>query len=323
LVDHTTDLLHDLVKDRASCDASSRPLIFVAHSMGGLVCKMAILRSRNNTSTHLREIFDCTKGVVFIDTPHKGSWVAEWATIPISALGLLKSTNIKLLDVLQIDNQLLESIGADFAGMVRECEKGDRILKITCFFKELPLSVFGKVVSKESATFEGHDPIAIHANHRDMVRFAYAEDNGFKRLLGELTRWVSQTNKANMISMASKDSGQNKSDQHYTPKAGQTFRVRVVPLEWDGERLQSLLVEQDSNSGPNIRSLADEVDGRSRTATITFAIIPHQLLPQTNWSIPLVMAAGQLNRPQTVTLDDSFLGITTLYAPPPQDHKVE
>ena len=47
-------------------------------------------------------------------------------------------------------------------------------------------------MSKESATFEGHDPISIHANHRDMVKFASAEENGFKRLLGELVRWESQ-----------------------------------------------------------------------------------------------------------------------------------
>jgi hypothetical protein len=50
----------------------------------------------------------------------------------------------------------------------------------------------GKVVSKESATLEGYSSISIHDNHRDMVRFGAAEDNGFKRLLGELIRWESQ-----------------------------------------------------------------------------------------------------------------------------------
>ncbi|RYP42199.1 hypothetical protein DL767_000363 [Monosporascus sp. MG133] len=34
----------------------------------------------------------------------------------------------------------------------------------------------------------------IHANHSDMVKFASAEENGFKRLVGELVRWASQVN---------------------------------------------------------------------------------------------------------------------------------
>lgn len=65
------------------------------------------------------------------------------------------------------------------------------------FFLELPLPVFGRVVSKESATFEGYNPITIHADHRNMVKFGSAEENGFKRLLGELMRWESQVGKEN------------------------------------------------------------------------------------------------------------------------------
>ena len=47
LIDHANNLLRDLTTDRASCDALSHPLIFVAHSLGGPVHKEAILLSRN------------------------------------------------------------------------------------------------------------------------------------------------------------------------------------------------------------------------------------------------------------------------------------
>lgn len=195
LIDHATNLLTDLTSDRDSSNASSRPLIFVAHSLGGLVCKKAILLSRNNPEIHLQGIFHSLKGVIFMGTPHKGSWMADWAKIPASALGFVKSTNTMLLDVLQRDSQLLESIQVDFLAMVRQLREEGRGLEVTCFFEELPVLGFGTIVSKESASFEGYVPRSIHANHRDMVKFVSGEDNGFKRLLGELTRWTSEIGK--------------------------------------------------------------------------------------------------------------------------------
>lgn len=192
LIDHATNLLSDLTTDRDCCNASSRPLIFVAHSLGGLVCKKAILLSRNNPEPHLRGIFNSIKGVIFMGTPHKGAWMADWAKIPASVLGLVKSTNVMLLDILERDNQLLESIQVDFLAMVRQLREEGRGLEITCFFEELPMLMTGQVVSKESATLEGYTPLSIHANHRNMVKFGTTEENGFRRLLGELNRWMSQ-----------------------------------------------------------------------------------------------------------------------------------
>ncbi|KAJ5089159.1 Alpha/Beta hydrolase protein [Penicillium argentinense] len=193
LIDHAGNLLVDLASDRDLCNASSRPLIFVAHSLGGLVCKRAILLSRNNPEVHLRSIFEALKGVIFMGTPHKGAWMADWAKIPASALRVVKSSNVVLLDVLRGSNQLLESVQVDFLAMVRQLREEGRGLEITCFFEELPVFGAGTIVSRESATFEGYPTRSIYANHRDMVKFATVEDNGFKRLLWELTRWASKT----------------------------------------------------------------------------------------------------------------------------------
>ncbi|KAH6981802.1 Alpha/Beta hydrolase protein [Ilyonectria sp. MPI-CAGE-AT-0026] len=192
LIDHATNLLNDLTTDRARSNASSRPLVFVAHSLGGLVCKEAILLSRNNPEPHLRGIFDCTKGIIFLGTPHRGSWMADWARIPASALGIVKSINKSLLTILETDDKYLQSVQDRFWSMVREQQQAGRDLEVTCFFEELPLSGVGKVVSKDSATLESYNAISIHANHRNMVKFSSVDDNGFKRLLGELIRWESQ-----------------------------------------------------------------------------------------------------------------------------------
>lgn len=191
LIDHATNFLNDLTTDRTRYNASSRALIFIAHSLGGLVCKKAILLSRNNPEPHLQGVFNCTKGIVFMGTPHKGAWMADWAKIPASTLGIVKSVNKSLLYILETDNQLLEAIQIDFWSMIRELRENGRRIDVTCFFEELPLPGVGKVVSKESATLEGYSSFSIHSNHSNMVKFGSAEETGFMRLLGELLRWGS------------------------------------------------------------------------------------------------------------------------------------
>lgn len=122
--------------------------------------------------------------------------MADRAYIPAFALGFLKSTNTVLLDILKRDGQLLESIQTDFLAMVRELREARRDIKIMCFYEELALPIIGKVVvSKDSATLDGYAPRSIHADHRDMVRFATTEDSGFTRLLAEVRRWTSQIGK--------------------------------------------------------------------------------------------------------------------------------
>jgi hypothetical protein len=207
LIDHATNLLNDLATDRRRNSASSRPLIFVAHSLGGLVCKKAILLSRNELDSYHRNIFDYTKGIVFMGTPHKGSWMAEWAEVPAKALGLVKSTNKSLLEILEPNDQLIEAIQLDFLSMIRALRESDRPLResvwpieVTCFFEELPLPGIGVVVSKDSATFESHKPLSIHANHSDMTKFSSADETGFKRLVGELARWESDLFKRDTFS---------------------------------------------------------------------------------------------------------------------------
>ncbi|KAM0547291.1 hypothetical protein ACHAPJ_010426 [Fusarium lateritium] len=168
----------------------ARILTYGYDALGGLVCKEAILISRNNPNTHRREVFNQLKGIVFMGTPHKGSWMANWAKIPVSALGLVKSANKSLLKILETDDQFLESIQPKFLALVREQREAGRHLQVACFFEELPLPRFGQVVSKDSATFEGYDPVSIHADHANMVKFGSAGETGFKRLVGELKMWA-------------------------------------------------------------------------------------------------------------------------------------
>ncbi|KAF5666926.1 hypothetical protein FCIRC_10005 [Fusarium circinatum] len=189
LIDHANNLLFDLTAERASSGIVDRPLIFFVHSFGGIVCKTALIISRQSPESHLGKIANCTRGIAFLGTPHRGSWAADWAKIPAWALGQVKSTNRSILDVLQINNQYLEFIQSSFLSMLRDLHKKGRPLQITYFFEELPMPGIGTIVSKESASLEGYSVYSIHANHSEMAKFGSAEESGFKRLLGELVRW--------------------------------------------------------------------------------------------------------------------------------------
>lgn len=192
LIEHATTLLNDLATERVSSNATSRPIIFVAHCLGGLVCKEAMLLSRNHPETRLRAIFESTKGLAFMGTPHDGSWTRDWANIRASDLGVLKSTNRSLLEILETDDEYLQSVQDHFWSLIQEKPTDGCGLEITCFFEELPLPGVVELVPKKSATLGNQDPIGIHANHCDMVRFSSADEHGFKKLLESLIRWEAQ-----------------------------------------------------------------------------------------------------------------------------------
>lgn len=190
LMDHSRDFLNVLTSLRHRTRASDRALIFVAHSLGGPVCKDAILQSRNNPDSHLRAVFESIVAIAFLGTPHGGSDLASWARIPAKALGVLKSTNTDLLSVLQTSSEVLHRVQHDFLSMTRDLASHGRSLKMTCFWEAKPMPLAGTIVERRSATLPGYNAVSIHANHRDMARFLAADDPGFVSLLKELRRWL-------------------------------------------------------------------------------------------------------------------------------------
>jgi len=193
LTDHAQNLVNDLAMNRTSHGASNRPLVFVAHSLGGIVCKKAILFSRQkHDEPELESIFKSTKGIIFMGTPHCGAWMATWAKIPMAAFGIVKSTNPHLLKALSCGEELLRSIQEDFGNLLHKMSSSETPIEVTCFYEELELPLAGKVVSRDSATIPNYKAISIHADHREMVRFSSAEDRGFVNILGLLDKWQSE-----------------------------------------------------------------------------------------------------------------------------------
>ncbi len=78
---HAEHLIAELCANRRTRKATDRPIIFVAHSLGGLVAKRALIYSsdvRGNHTEHLRSIYVSTHGILFLATPHMGADLAAW-----------------------------------------------------------------------------------------------------------------------------------------------------------------------------------------------------------------------------------------------------
>jgi hypothetical protein len=91
-------------------------------------------------------VLDCTRGIVFLGTPHHRSGLAHWAESLARAIGILKQTNSEILAVLKSDSEVLARVQNSFHTMIRS--RNQDVLppiEITCFFEELPLPGIGIV----------------------------------------------------------------------------------------------------------------------------------------------------------------------------------
>lgn len=71
----------NLSQKMANAGLGNRPLLFITHSMGGLVVKSLIVSSQTQADPDRKRLTKMLRGVVFCATPHKGSSFANAAVI--------------------------------------------------------------------------------------------------------------------------------------------------------------------------------------------------------------------------------------------------
>ncbi|KAH8891229.1 hypothetical protein GQ53DRAFT_151968 [Thozetella sp. PMI_491] len=176
-----------LVSDVARQCRAHGGLIFVAHSLGGLVVKAALYLSAGSAESHLALVHCRTLGVAFLGTPHRGSDLAAYGKIMGDILrASLKRVNTELLALLKNNSATLSEVEDLFATWLR---KRETPFHLTCFYEDLGLLAVGPVVSKTSACIPGYLGLPIDANHMDMARFSSTLDTGYQRIKEELLRW--------------------------------------------------------------------------------------------------------------------------------------
>lgn len=119
---HAQTLVTSLLHHRKSEKTTRNPIIWVAHSLGGILVKRSLLYSadvRARNQEEYRSIYVSTYAIVFLGTPHTGSDIATLghmlqhmadAIVPRKFF----ETEPVLLKTLKRDNETLQNINSHF-----------------------------------------------------------------------------------------------------------------------------------------------------------------------------------------------------------------
>ncbi|KAF4470497.1 P-loop containing nucleoside triphosphate hydrolase [Fusarium albosuccineum] len=188
---HGNDLMVALQQERR--DEPNRPLIFVTHSLGGILVKVALVKSRSSRQTKLLSIFQSTKGIVFLGTPHSGSNSAAWGLLATNlAKFALQGSNQRVLRGLAPNSELLETLSEQFRQLLDE-----GTFSVHSFYETQTMStMYGiedKVVPYHSATLgdvKRETIMGINADHRGICKFGSVSDPGYKAVIGAIMDYL-------------------------------------------------------------------------------------------------------------------------------------
>jgi protein SERAC1 len=117
------------------------PIIFVGHSLGGLIIKQALIKSvsylKHGRHSMRSEIYAHTKGVIFLGTPHRGSSQEGLGKVLLK-LAIFRQSNEQLLRALRDDSHILEEQRDNFITISKD-------MPVVCFYEEIPIPGLGLV----------------------------------------------------------------------------------------------------------------------------------------------------------------------------------
>lgn len=186
---HGKALAYAISNSRSS--EAKRPIFFIAHSLGGLVTEQALLVSLEPNEPRLRSIAACTAGIIFMGTPHSGSYLATWGYTLARLLDRFWRTNKDILSVLKQKSEVLKGVEEVFQRQLT-ADGALSHVKIFCFYETIAVDAVGFVVPEESATILPYSNCGIDANHMDMTKFTSSNDAGFISIRGVLDDWIKQ-----------------------------------------------------------------------------------------------------------------------------------
>lgn len=129
------DLLDRLKLSRPDEINKSRPILLIAHSLGGLIVKKAMNTAWFKIGERFNpygDLLENVRGLMFFGVPHRGSDIAFWAGLPATLLDKSLAGfggNTRFLDALKTNSVEWREISEQFV------QRADRVLLIRSYFE--------------------------------------------------------------------------------------------------------------------------------------------------------------------------------------------
>ncbi|KAJ5577199.1 hypothetical protein N7535_004125 [Penicillium sp. DV-2018c] len=345
VVSHAETLASHLAANRNLRNCSDRPIIFICHSLGGLIVKRALIYSRslsNEKTEHLRSVYVSTFGILFLGTPHNGSDLAKWGLLLRNICNAVlpkkfMETSPQLLKALQTNNEILQHINSLFVDIMGR-------FHIYFFHETRSTDLHGTrevIVDEHSAApyMEGVERAGIEADHSHMCKFNDENSAGYEVVAEAVLRysrqapaviaerWVEEKNaraqerkaKAKEIYDARIDDPANRS----MPDLSRTGRPpRFLPAPEEAVTLKDYEIEEPTEDITGSRAVYDELHSCHFKFVLTDFFLGEYVPP-----LPRAPASEGRNSPVSDTGRSGLLQIshhsikdTPLFVAPPGFH---
>ncbi|KAH6677035.1 hypothetical protein F5X68DRAFT_174017, partial [Plectosphaerella plurivora] len=211
----------------AKREPGGRPILFIAHSLGGIVVKETLRRSWGSRQLHLKDICNSTAGITFFGTPHGGAdprrFLHRIAERTVRAVGA--KPNEAIISSLLPSSERLAELRNEFAPIAAE-----RNWLIQSFQEDVGVRLLGgKVVEDVSSCLNLPMETKQHIgrNHMDMCRFSGPVDVEFQKVEAVLKRMSSRALAASLASQSSAETGQPVSQTIDAPDINDSTRKMI------------------------------------------------------------------------------------------------
>lgn len=176
--DFAKDLLFSMKfatgKGEHRLDIGSAPIIFIAHSMGGLIVKKAFILGQHDD--HYRELIRAVSGIVFLSTPHRGSNLADVLNKILSAC-IFNFSPKEYISELRINSPTLQEINEQFRNLAPN-------VSMVSFFETLKTAIGPSqvmVLQKDSSIlgYPGEISNPFDADHHDVCKYTSQQDPNY------------------------------------------------------------------------------------------------------------------------------------------------
>ncbi len=168
--------LGEVLKSRG---IGEHPVVFVCHSLGGLIVKSLLRHSLDSSDTANAAIGGATRGLVLFGTPNAGASLATFVVQALGSLGLLGA--LLRLSSLVAEMRAHRPELRDLNRWYREAVQSDRLRSRTqVYYEKGRWRRLFKVVDETSADpgIAGTDPIPLDGDHFSICKLA--DPNGWE-----------------------------------------------------------------------------------------------------------------------------------------------